>query len=592
MSTTPRHYTAQAQPVDALPGRFRTLQYQPTPSEHWYHVLFGHVPRFQMDFILRPELPCRKFRPQHFAHLGPQIKFLSPSAGLHYAVAIGNLSSNDTQHVAGRGGLSLLISTRVSDLRDHAQRESPVFAHSLIAIDEPLTVAAFSLTMASFVERVLDEGTRFYRGYYTSGQADNFERIYNYVRSFHNLRAPGDFLAASSGADLAEPEPYSSDGPPPYNQILIDCRGIDGRQVLHLAARLGVILYRTNLKWTSITTGSEEFESKIYQGEDYSIAIRLIVGGAGLEDVERQARGGAPGSRIMTCGFAELSISDIELGAHLFGLPGAPGAGFPAMVTHGSVSSFATQVHARGEALASDRGDADSGPMLPLSHTSLSNAQLADALASRPEFVPPLLSTAAPPPLDDRRPTGRVVPALLGGLVGLMMGAAGAGLLLRPPAGLHLRPQPSRNESTPKALGESEVRDIGSVSSGETRVPSGPRVSNAALRDDSDLALRRLLAESLSNQAKPMVTYAGTTQKRAKSVLTTHDSGPWRRLQTESEQLQNQLQKMNHVAAALSEPGSVHSIGALFESYCQALSQYKTVQLLESSHRLDRVPNP
>ena len=74
-----RPFSAQVSSAEAPPGRFRTLQYQPTGGEHFYHVLFGHVPRYQMDFILRPELPSRSFRPQHFAHLGPLIKFLAPS---------------------------------------------------------------------------------------------------------------------------------------------------------------------------------------------------------------------------------------------------------------------------------------------------------------------------------------------------------------------------------------------------------------------------------------------------------------------------------------------------------------------------------
>lgn len=594
MSTTPRHYTAQAQPADALPGRFRTLQYQPTPSEHWYHVLFGHVPRFQMDFILRPELPYRKFRPQHFAHLGPQIKFLSPAAGLHYAVAIGNLSSNDTQHVAGRGGLSLLVSTRVAELRDHAQRESPVFAHSLIAVDEPLTTGLFSLTVATFVERVLDDGVRFYRSYYTSGQADNFERIYNYVRSLHDLPDPWAPTEAVS-AELAGAASYSSDAPPPYNQILIDCRGINSRQVLQLAARLAVILYRTNLKWTTITTGSEEFEPKIYHGEDYSIAVRLICGGVTIEDAERQARGMAPGSRIITYGFADLSTSDTELGAQLFGLPGATGTNPPRLAAHSCASSFSTQVCPSSDHPANDHGGVEPHAMPLPGSTELSNLRLT---ASSPESGLQLpggpLPAPATKPVDDRRATGWIGPAVLCGLFGLVLGAAGAWLLLQEPALaiLQSRPKAPRHAPRSAATDRPDSREAGGASPDMPAAPAVPRASEDVMRDARDPATRRALAENLSDQAKPIAAYASATQKRARQVLATHDSPPWRKLQAESDLLRSQLQKMNHVGAALSEPGSVYNIGSLVDSYCQVLSTYKSVQQIESNHRLERVPNP
>lgn len=583
MSTTPRHYTAQAQPADALPGRFRTLQYQPTPGEHWYHVLFGHVPRFQMDFIIRPELPCRKFRPQHFAHLGPQIKFLSPAAGLQYAVAIGNLSSNDTQHVAGRGGLSLLVSTRVADLRDHAQRESPVFAHSIIAIDESLTVGSFSLTVVAFVERVLDAGLSFYRSYYTSGQADNFERIYNYVRSLRDLPDPGD------AADAAEVTPYSSDRPPPYNQILVDCRRVDTTEVLRLAARLGVILYQTNLKWTTITTGSEEFEPKIYQGEDYSIAVRLICSGVSFEDAERQAQSIASGSRIMACSFAELALSDVALGAYLFGLPGMIDAVPLWTASSASASALATQLPARSENPLYDRS---AKAQLPIARrSSVSNIPLAGAVAAQPQLVQMLPGVlpqhAAAPPADEPRPRGRIVPAALGGLVGLVLGAAGVWLLL--PAGFQGRHKASRPAPI-KAV--TDGRAASGASSELPSVPVAVPLNDPATHIEPELTARRMLAESVSDQVKAIAHYASTIQKRAKHVRATHDSGPWRRLQAESEQLQRQLQKMNHVAAALTEPGSVHNPGSLFETYCQVLSTYKAVQQLESSHQLDRGPNP
>ena len=95
MSVSPRllvHVSADSA------GRYRTPQYEPVAGEVWHHILYGHVPKYQMDFILRPVVPYHRLRPQHLAHLSALIKFLSPALDEPYAFSIGNLSCDDTQH--------------------------------------------------------------------------------------------------------------------------------------------------------------------------------------------------------------------------------------------------------------------------------------------------------------------------------------------------------------------------------------------------------------------------------------------------------------------------------------------------------------
>jgi len=583
MSTTPRLYSAQGTPADAVPGRFRTLQYQPTPGEHWYHVLFGHVPRFQMDFILRPELPCRKFRPQHFAHLGPQIKFLSPAVGHKYALAIGNLSSNDTQHVAGRGGLSLIVSTRVTDLRDHAQRESPVFAHGLIAIDEPLEAARLGLAAESFIDRVLDDGLRFYHGYYSSGQADNFERVYGYIRSLRELPAP-------DGADAASVECYSSEEPPPYNQILIDCRGVDTRQIVQLAARLGVILYRTNLKWATVTTGIEEFEPKLYLGEDYGIAVRLVCGTVSTDELERQIRSAGAGSRAVLFSFADLRTADSELGSQLFGLPGPARAERLRAATSASIAppgqAPGSEPKAVDVAAVRDE-ELHALPKLTGSDVVPAGSLAAPRPASKPLALDSSIVRSASPPVHANGKS-RFLPLVACGLVGLLVGSFGTFWLLQRRALLAAVSQ-TRILPSKKAVPASEPQ---TAAPEETAEAGGASPTSLANLDDSQLELRLFLVSGLRQQIEPVANYADATYQRASRMLEERPSAPWKKLRDGSERLKSQLDKMDHIAAALSEPGSVHRIGTLVENYCKVLSVQEQVKQIEREYQFGEGPYP
>ena len=557
MSTTPRLLSQQSAPADAAPGRFRTLQYQPTPNERWYHVLFGHVPRYQMDFIIRPELPIRKFRPQHFAHLGPQIKFLCPASGQQHAVAIANLSSNDTQHVPGRGGIAVIVSMRVADLRDHAQRESPVFAHSLIAIDEPLDTRQFSFAAECFVERVLAEGLPWYRGYYSSSQADNFDRVYGYIRTLRDLPPPDAPGPAS--------EPLQSlEGPPPYNQLLIDCRGVEPSRVVRMAARLGVLLYRSNLKWTVITTGSEEFETKLHQGEDYSVAVRLLGGAVSTGEIERQVQSVGAGSRVMLCRLAELPESEAELGAQLFGLPGPQRA-------ERKRDQAASSGSARPVAL---RAAAPSRVPLPPLGSALQSS--GDGVEAAPVVPDTYGSTALPANRNGgRRPLG--VWSLVGcGLLGIFVGGAGVALGLRQDW-LRSAGRPGHTENSPKTAAPlSASSSSSSPPDNDPDSPPSPPATDAATPET-----RRLLVTELRHQAAPLSSYADTTFENATKLEARAANGNLRHLIGRAKELQRQLDKTNYIADGVLEDRSRYNISNLVDSYCLATALQQEVKNLE-----------
>lgn len=564
MSTTTRLYSGQAGPSELMPGRFRTLQYQPSPGEPWYHVLFGHVPRFQMDFILRPELPCRKFRPQHFAHLGQQIKFLAPAGGATFAAAIANLSSNDTQHIAGRGGLAVIVSTRVADLRDHAQRESPVFAHALIAIDEPLEAERFSAATESFVKRVLDDGLPWYQGYYLSGQSDNFERVYGYIRSLRDLPLP-------SNPDFDGAVHLVNDEPPPYNQILIDCREVEHSKIMRLLAKLGVILYRTTIKWTTITTGCEEFEPKLYHGEDYSVAIRLCCGPITSSEIERQVSAAGPGTRVLSCSFVEIPNSEEEIGAWLFGLPRhrqtvprmqATPSSFEtkeqAVVSAEDQTEIMTEV-ALGAILTAD---ADV-PLEDAAHQPLRETQVPDDDAHEiPRQVRSL----------DRRP---VWPLILCGLIGVMTGSVGAWLGGR------------------QDLWRADAHKIGTSSRRIGSSQNGSQSDQAALPlrpadevADEKFEAKRLLVAEIRERTEPMAASGLATYQRASRAADERPTPAWRMLQAESKEFKTRLEQMNHIATGLDEGHSVYKMKHLVDSYCHVLTTFEQVKRIETKYQL------
>lgn len=597
MTTISRQPTVLGLAADAVPGRFRTLQYQPLPGERWYHILFGHVPRYQMEFILRPELPYRKFRPQHFAHLGPQIKFLSPSPMQNAAFAIGNLSSNDTQHIPGRGGLSLLVTTRVAELRDHAQRESPVFAHGLVAVDELMVEATLAQTLSVFLQHVLQEGQGFYRGYYTSGQADNLDRVQGYIRSLRDLPVLDD-----DNQPAAVFVQYIRDEPPPYNQILVDCRQIDVSRIVALMARLAVLLYRSNLKWSTVTTGSEPFEPRLHQGADFGVGVRLLCEGVSDEAIERHLRDAQPQSRAVLLGQDDLPSDDDELAARLFGasvLRPVPSARPAPADGDGPASAWQPISIAGGGA---DAHGSSEDPTLAFAAIAGLDAlhggpkdtdreHPAIAVHAEPVTLVPLAERSptpdaarlpsGPPPAPSAGATSRSRPALwlaVGGFVGALAGAIGTW------QGMAFRGGPA----TPATAGSPD-REAVALPSGRRGhaepqpLSPAPRLAADAERspprgpDDDSLEARQALARAVQQQLarfsqQASVLRDGLARKRSTGGAL---SAPYQKLATTTERLQQAVDQLDHVATAITMAESAHRLIGLTDSYCDARSVYQ-----------------
>lgn len=314
MTLTPRLATATHGQRD----RYTAAQYLPTPGECWYHVLYGHVPRHQMDTILRPVIPTQKLHPQHFAQLQPYIKLVMPPLDESFAFALCNLSCEDSQHQPGRGGLAMVVSNRVSGLRDHALRDSLVFAHAALAIDERFTPELLTEAALRLQQFVQEQGVPWYRSYYTGGQADSPESAQAYLRRLHALPRPEPDAIGTT---------WHVDAPPPHNLLLIECGDAPFEDIALCIARIGSVLYRTDLRWASISTGMEEIPRRVFDDAEYALSVRLLRGKRRLTQELITADSGVR-LRLRTLDLAAIreQLADERFVADLFGLPAPSGS--------------------------------------------------------------------------------------------------------------------------------------------------------------------------------------------------------------------------------------------------------------------------
>jgi hypothetical protein len=483
MSVSPRLLAHQAPDATAAAlGRYRSPQYEPVAGEVWHHVLYGHVPKHQMDFILRPVVPYHRLRPQHLAHLGALIKFLAPAADESYSFSIGNLSCDDTQHLPGRGGLALMLGTRIAGLRDHALRDSPVFAHAIVCIDQRLDPELLHAVAVRFKERVLREGLGWYNSYYGIGQPDAGERTLAYIRSFTDLPDPDS---------ESEAPVWFHETPPPYNLIYIQCGAADFSQIAWCAARLAAILYRTGLRWTSISTGTEPVLRKTFDGDEYGVAVRLLRGARMPPGAAHEDPGVEPGAslRVLAIELSALELSDEALAQQLFGLP-AP-----------RPDSTPTQVMLPGEWPAA--ANSSQPPLPPPAFEPPTELGAANLQAERPSLLLPL---PAPPAVPSEPPGSEAAPAeppwlapqvqapppaygvgalLASGLAGVLLGAGAVGLVAlrpgvpsrRPPSTAstaHVRAASSAGAPDERPANPSAAAGTNAGSSSARRTPEPP----------------------------------------------------------------------------------------------------------------------
>src|SRR5262245_31369391 len=81
---------------DRAGASYMVPRYRAPDGTVWFHVLHGHVPDHEIDFMYCPEVPQGLLTRTHLGHLSRLIRYIEPGAGCPYAFAIGNLSRDDT----------------------------------------------------------------------------------------------------------------------------------------------------------------------------------------------------------------------------------------------------------------------------------------------------------------------------------------------------------------------------------------------------------------------------------------------------------------------------------------------------------------
>ncbi|WP_437293175.1 hypothetical protein [Sorangium sp. So ce426] len=243
---------------DGAAAGYEPLRYRAGDDAPWYHALHGNVPEHQIDFMYGPEVPQGALTPTHFSHLARLMKYIEPQTSGAHAFAIGNLSRDDTQHEAGHGAIALLFAFRVGGATDHAGRGHPPFAHGILAIDREVRRASLLEAIGSFHRQAMEGGEAgspadaFYRAYVRAvlERPDSVRGVVErYVQAFRDLpRLPRSDLPWAWVADA---------GAQPRRVAIVHDDGEPFGSIARVASRLAAVLFRSNLRWTAITTGRE-----------------------------------------------------------------------------------------------------------------------------------------------------------------------------------------------------------------------------------------------------------------------------------------------------------------------------------------------
>ncbi|WP_437735858.1 hypothetical protein [Sorangium sp. So ce1335] len=233
-------------------------RYRAPADSAWYHVLHGNIPGHQIDFMYCPEVPQGPLTTTHFSHLARLMKYIEPATGATHAFAIGNLSRDDTQHEPGHGAVGLIFGFRIGGAVDHAGRGNPPFAHGIVAVDRDLGYATLLEASATFYRHVMNatevnsSAGMFYREY-VSAVRDAPERVAHVLERY--VEEYGDLpYLRRSGATW---DWVVDDGVAPKRVVIVHKHDEPFGAIAHAAARIATVLYRSNIKWTSITSGRE-----------------------------------------------------------------------------------------------------------------------------------------------------------------------------------------------------------------------------------------------------------------------------------------------------------------------------------------------
>ncbi|WP_437600534.1 hypothetical protein WMF28_03055 [Sorangium sp. So ce590] len=255
---------------EASAAGYEPPRYRAADDAPWYHVLHGNVPEHQIDFMYGPEVPQGPLTPTHLSHLARLMKYIEPQTNGTHAFAIGNLSRDDTQHEAGHGAISLIFAFRIGGATDHAGRGHPPFAHGIAAVDREVRPASLLEAAITFHRHTMNAGesgspaSAFYRAYVRAvlEHPDGVSRVLaRYVEAFDDLpRLPRSDLSWAWVADAAAQ---------PRRVVIVHGDDEPFEAVASVASRLAAVLFRSNIKWTAITTGRET-------GIPGGLSVRLV----------------------------------------------------------------------------------------------------------------------------------------------------------------------------------------------------------------------------------------------------------------------------------------------------------------------------
>ncbi|WP_437534181.1 hypothetical protein WME79_08795 [Sorangium sp. So ce726] len=233
-------------------------RYRAPADAAWYHVLHGNIPGHQIDFMYCPEVPQGPLTTTQFSHLARLMKYIEPATGSTHAFAIGNLSRDDTQHEPGHGAVGLIFGFRIGGAVDHAGRGNPPFAHGIVAVDRDLGYTTLLEASATFYRHVMNatevnsSAGMFYREY-TGAVREAPERVAHvlerYVEEFGDLP-----YLRRSGATW---DWVADEAAQPKRVVIVHKPDEPFGAIAHAAAKIATVLYRSNIKWTSITSGRE-----------------------------------------------------------------------------------------------------------------------------------------------------------------------------------------------------------------------------------------------------------------------------------------------------------------------------------------------
>jgi hypothetical protein len=268
-------------------------------GDPWLHFLHGNVPGHEIDFMYRPEVPQGALSRQHFSHLARLIKYIEPQHGADHAFAIGNLSRDDTQHEPGHGGVALIFGLRIRGACDHAGRPDPPFSHAIATVDRALDAGTLFAASIAFHRHVLGQAAsaEWYRSY-VSAASEPPETIAQilarYVEGFADLPRPDP-----STMSLA----WTNGGATHAGRIVFVHPDDAPFEVLaRSAARLAAVLYRSDVRWSAISSGREA-------DLPHGLSIRFLA-----------ERAIGPGDRVSALhALAEIPDDDEAIARELFG---------------------------------------------------------------------------------------------------------------------------------------------------------------------------------------------------------------------------------------------------------------------------------